>query len=139
MTEQINQNNSNVARLILHYDSVIRKYTLYEYELEQLKNACKNDNKDVFIACFFGAIPCILNFVAEMQQQQVYHFTLSLNLNLMFGIVGIILGIIFWRSWRISKTNIEEIIKQIKSRPAIEIAKIINVEEIPETKNSVDT
>ena len=106
---------------IIHYDPTRVDYTLSESELEKIKSASSNTWKDFFILCVSVGAPCSINAIAEIQSQTAFAATLSLNLNLMFGIVGILLAVAFLIAWMKTKTDIDSIIKDIKNKPQIKI------------------
>jgi len=96
-------------------------FTLTGEELEQLKNSMQNSWKDFFIACLAVGFPCLINAISEVNQQTVFTATLSFNLNLVFGTLGIILGIIFLIVWQKTKTNSDLLIEKIINKPKISI------------------
>ncbi|MCK9362456.1 MAG: hypothetical protein M0P74_02465 [Syntrophales bacterium] len=103
----------------IHYDPERVDYSLTPSELENLQTACQSNWKDFFIGSFAVGIPCLINAISEISKQTSYQTTLSINLNLISGILGIIMGVFFLIGWNKTKTDISEIIGTIKEKPKI--------------------
>ena len=129
--------NNPSTKSYIHYDPERVDYSLTKDELENIKNIGQNNWKDFTIACLSIGIPCLINGISEIRSQASFHITLSMNLNLIVGIIGIILGLGFLIAWQRSKKSINDIIERIKNKPRIEFTpQVTNVGEISsETKN----
>lgn len=123
--------NPSSTKSFIHYDPERVDYSLSKDELENIKNIGQNNWKDFSIACLGVGIPCLINGISEIRSQEAFRVTISMNLNLIIGGIGIILGIAFLIAWQKSKKSMNEIIEQIKNKPRIEFApQITNVGEI---------
>ncbi len=109
-----------MGTIFIHINPDREVYSLTEDELEKMKNASNNSWKDFSLVCFAIGVACILNAITEVCKQDEFHTTLSFNLNLVFGFLGIILGICFLIVWQRTKKYLDDIIKQIKVKPKIE-------------------
>ena len=115
MTEQASQS-------YIHYDPKRIDYSLSEEELQNLASAGQNSWKDFCVFCFAVGIPCTINAVVEINKQVTFSPTLSFNINLVVGIVGIFLGIAFAIAWKKSKTTVSNLIEKIKNKPKVPIS-----------------
>ena len=80
-----------------------------------------NNWKDFCIFCFALGIPCAINAVVEVSKQETFVSTLSFNINLIIGIVGIFLGVAFAIAWRNSRVTVRSLMEKIKSKPKMPI------------------
>jgi nitrogen fixation/metabolism regulation signal transduction histidine kinase len=96
-------------------------YTLTGEELEQLKSSMQNSWKDFCIACLALGFPCLINARSEASQQKVFSPTLSFNLNLVIGLIGVLFGIIFLILWQKTKGSCDRVIEKIINKPKISI------------------
>jgi hypothetical protein len=96
-------------------------YTLTGEELEQLKSSMQNSWKDFCIACLALGFPCLINAISEASQQKVFSPTLSFNLNLVIGLIGVLFGIIFLILWQKTKGSCDRVIEKIINKPKISI------------------
>lgn len=101
----------------IHHDPDRDLYAVSEEELEGLVEGGRSLWKDVCIASLSLGIPTILNAIADTAQQTSFQLDLPLFLNYLFGILGIVLGIIFGFAWRQSAKRTKEKIAKIKSKP----------------------
>ena len=125
--------NSSPQKIFIHYDAERVDYSLSKDELENIKSIGQNNWKDFSIACFAVGIPCLLNAISEVSQQKVFSITLSFNLNLVIGLLGIVLGVAFLFAWQRTKSNFDEIIKRVKDKPKVELMPLVtNIGEIQE-------
>ncbi len=125
--------NASSQKIFMHYDPEIVCYSLTKEELSNIKNVSQNNWKDFSIACFCVGIPCSINAFSEAYKPGQFQVTLSFNLNLVFGILGVVLGIVFLITWLSTKSSIDEIIKGIKNKPKMEIIpQVSNIGKIEE-------
>ena len=113
--------NSASPKSYIHYDPERIDFSLTGEELETLKHSSQNSWKDFFIGSFAVGIPCLLNAISEINKQQTFTPTLSLNLNLVLGVVGIVLGAAFLTAWRKTVKDVDRLIAKIKSKPKVEM------------------
>lgn len=111
--------NSKKAKSYIHYDPERVDFSLTGQELDQIINPSYNYYKDFCILSFALGIPCLINAIVEISKQQKFESTLSFNINLVVGIVGIFLGIFFAFSWSRSHRSTSKIIEKIKNKPKI--------------------
>ncbi len=103
----------------IHYDLERVDFSLSGEELEKLSSMSQNSWKDFCILCLAVGTPCMVNAVVEANKQQQFEATLSFNINLVIGIVGIVLGIAFGIAWWKSRGSVAALIKRIKSKPKV--------------------
>ena len=115
MTEQAHQS-------YIHYDPNRVDYSLSGEELQNLAKAGQNNWKDFCIFCLAVGIPCTINAVVEVSKQEVFSPTLSFNINLVVGIVGIFLGIAFANAWQKSRDTVSNLIEKIKNKPKVPVS-----------------
>ena len=115
MTEQAPQS-------FIHYDPERIDYSLSEEELTNIANAGQNSWKDFCILCFAVGIPCTINAVVEVSKQVTFNPTLSFNINLVIGIVGIFLGIAFAFAWKKSAVTVSDLLEKIKKKSKMPIS-----------------
>ena len=115
MTEQTHQS-------YIHYDPERIDYSLSLVELENIANAGQNTWKDFCIFCFAVGIPCTINAMVEVGKQEVFVPTLSFNINLVVGIIGIIIGIAFAFAWKKSSVTVSNLLEKIKNKPKVPIS-----------------
>lgn len=96
-------------------------YVVSESELNSLAEGGANCSKDFFFACLGVGLPCVINAIAEIRGMEKFVPTLSFNINLVVGLVGIVLGISFGFSWRKSFVEITKLKNDIKGRPKMRI------------------
>lgn len=125
--------NNPSTKSYIHYDPERVDYSLNKDELENIRHASQNNWKEFSIACLAVGVPCVINAISEIFRQETFKVTLSFNLNLVVGIIGIVLGIAFLRAWQKTKKNLDEIIKTIKDKPKFEFtADTTNIGEMEE-------
>lgn len=123
--------NNPSTKSYIHYDPERVDYSLSKDELENIRHASQNNWKDFSIACLAVGVPCVINAISEIFRQETFKLTLSFNLNLVVGIIGIVLGIAFLLAWQKTKKNLEEIIKTIKDKPKFEFTpSVTNIGEM---------
>jgi len=96
-------------------------YALTGEELEQLQSVIQNNWKDFCIGSFALGIPCLINAISEVSKQQEFVPTISFNVNLVFGILGLALGTFFLILWKKSKKQVDILLEKIKNKPKISI------------------
>ena len=105
----------------IHYDPERVDYAISEGELNELRRCTDNLWKD-FCLVFGGlGIPCVVNAINEVRGMQTFNATLSFNLNLVVGIVGIALAIVFGIAWKRTKKSADKIVAAIKDKPKIRL------------------
>lgn len=103
----------------IRYNAERIDYTLSGEELEQLKNISSNTWKDFCIACFSFGIPCIINSIVEINNQDSFKVTLSIFLNSISGFLGITLGVFFLISWLKTKKSFSILLDKIEKKPIV--------------------
>jgi len=114
MTEQLHHS-------YIHYDPSRVDYSLSEEELQNLANGGQNNWKDFCIFCFAVGIPCMINAIVEVSKQEKFVSTLSFNINLVVGLIGILLGAAFAVAWKKSRVTVNDLIRKIKDKPKIPV------------------
>lgn len=116
----------------IRYDPERVDYALTGEELENLQNNTQSNWKDFSIGSIAVGIPCTINAFTELGKQTIFEPTLSFNINLVIGILGLVLGSIFFILWRKSKRDNLLLLEKIKNKPKISIvsfnAKINKIE-----------
>ena len=126
-----------MGRVFIRYERDRVDYSLTKEELENLKNACNSHWKDFSLTSLAIGIPCTINAVSEMTSQETFQPNLALNLNLVFGVMGIALSMVFLIIWRIKKKNLNDIIKQIKRKPKLDLTPLMaNASKKKDTQHS---
>jgi len=105
----------------IHYDPNRVDYSLTDEELQNLANAGNSNWKDFFIFCLAVGIPCAINAAVEISKQDTFVSTLSFNVNLIVGILGIILGAAFGIAWHRTRTTTDSLIEKIKNKPKVPV------------------
>jgi len=113
--------SQKTTQAYIHYDPERVDYSMTGQELDQLKNASSNHWKDFCIISFSLGVPCLINAIVEISKQDQFVTTLSFNLNLVVGIIGLFLGIAFAIAWRRSHTSIVKLIEVIKNKPKMPV------------------
>jgi len=99
----------------IHFDAERIVFCLSEGDLEKFRSAAYNLWKDCFMLCFPLGIAGILNGIAGTKKP--FDLTLSLFLNYLIGGISLLLSIVFFIAWMLSKANLKNLIDQIKKRP----------------------
>ena len=107
-------------RSYLHYDPERVDYAVSGEELEQLCQARQNLWKDVCLVLLPLGIACLLNAVADTQIP--LKLDLALFLNYLFGVLGLILGLVFGVAWRRSDQDFRSLVAGIREKPKVELA-----------------
>lgn len=105
----------------IHHDPDRVLYGLSEEELDNVANSSQPLWKDVCLVSLSIGIPTLINAIAITKIGDDFSVTLSLFLNYLFGVVGIILGLIFGIAWHRTRKSCKLIIDKIKSRPRTEL------------------
>ncbi|MBI2474002.1 hypothetical protein HYV70_05625 [Candidatus Uhrbacteria bacterium] len=105
----------------IHHDPDRILYSLSEDELENLSNQAQSLWKDVCLVSFSVGIPTVINAIAELSNQETFQITITIFLNILIGIMGIALGIVFAIAWHRSHKSIKNVMDNIKARPKIEL------------------
>jgi hypothetical protein len=115
-------------------------YTLTGEELEQLQNTIQNSWKDFCIGAFALGVPCLINSISEVSNQRIFVPTISFNINLVIGILGLSLGFVFLVLWQKSKKQTDILLDKIKTKPKISIVRNdVEINQIIiDTENIVD-
>lgn len=120
-TESINLSTATPPANFIHYNPVRVDFAVSEAELNILQNGADSQWKDFCLACSGLGIPCFINAISEIRGMATFSLTLSTTLNLIFGTVGIVLGVAFGLAWKRSSTGVSQLITTIKGRPKIKI------------------
>ena len=115
----------SVSRSLIHYNPERIDYSLNEEEMQLIRNAAKNDWKDLSFLCFGLSIPCLLNAVSEFLKQSQGIFDWAIYVNFLIGSISAILGTVFLIAWMKSKTDIDEIFERIRNKPVIELSEVL--------------
>ena len=99
-------------------------YALTGEELEQLQNNSHSNWKDFCIGSIAVGVPCLINAFTELGKQQEFTPTLTFNINLVIGILGVVLGLMFLILWRKSKIECTALMDRIKNKPKISVVRI---------------
>lgn len=107
------------SRQYLHYNPDRTDYSLTADELARLESAGSNLWKDVCLVSASLGVSCVINAIAGTPTP----FTLSaaLFLNYLFGVLGLVLAIIFGVAWGKTHKGFHEIVGEIKKKPKMEI------------------
>jgi hypothetical protein len=117
--------NANLSENILHYDPQRIDYAISSLEIDSLKNFQTSIWKDVFFATSSLAIATLVNgIVLWLNLKKDEHLNLSIFLNLVVGCVCLIMGIISFSIWQSNKKSFDNLIENIKSKPAYKLPTI---------------
>jgi hypothetical protein len=106
----------------LHYEPERVDYSVTEAELEILERGNSPLWKDITLVMFPLGISALINAIAEIRTQQgEFRVTLQMLLNLIFGIVGILLGCAFGIAWKRSGKTFKDVIARLKAKPKLEL------------------
>ncbi len=116
------QAQSFQTKNFLHYDGERIDYAISNSELDELGQVSNNIWKDFCLTCIGVGIPCSINAISIVSKS-VANFspTLAFNLNALFGIIGIVLGLAFGIAWSKNKNSTKKIVDRIKEKPKIEL------------------
>jgi hypothetical protein len=117
--------NPQSAKQFLHYNLERTDYSIPPEELARLESAGSNLWKDICLISGPLGLSCIIYACAATSDP--FKLNLALFLNYLFGVVGILLSIVFGIAWSKSYTQFSSIIDKIKNKPKMEI--------IPSTTN----
>jgi hypothetical protein len=96
-------------------------YSVSEHELLSLMNSSQNSWKDFCIASAGVGIPCVINAVVGIKRAP-FEIDVSLFLNTLFGIIGVVLAIVFGILWKRTATNVAAIMEAIKNKPKLRLS-----------------
>jgi hypothetical protein len=99
----------------IHCDEDSTLYSVTEDELNSLVNKSQPLWKDVCLVSGSIGIPSLINFLSAIPTP--FKITLSLFLNALFGILGIVFAIIFGIAWKNTRNDTKEIIAKVKAKP----------------------
>ncbi|KMQ52208.1 hypothetical protein CHISP_0889 [Chitinispirillum alkaliphilum] len=134
--------NAQLPRCYIHYDPERIDYTLSEQELNELKDLSENNWKDFCIGCLGVGIPCAINAAVFYFDAASNNTTpsFSFNLNLIFAILGIVLGIAFLLSWIRTQKKSDKIVEKIKAKPRMQFPMNMQpVGQLPENNFGIPT
>lgn len=103
---------------ILHYDGSRTDYAVNNYELDLIKSAGFSLWKDIFLACCGVGIPTLINAYAIYSNinEDGDIWTNGFFVNLLFGLLALLLGIISAILWQRNKSDLDKIITKIKGK-----------------------
>lgn len=104
----------------IHYDPDRTLYALTNDELEGIISRPQPLWKDTCLVSVSIGLPFLINAIAQTQNQLVFKLDIILFLNYLFGVLGILFGIVFGFAWRRSSQDTKKLIERIKSRPRME-------------------
>lgn len=115
-----------VKRSILHIDPDTKYFAVSEGELNKLHSSKDSSDKEIWIACLSLGTPFIVNaFILltkiEIPQEGSLAIPLDLFINFLFGLLGIIIGTIFYARWRKLKKNEKSTLEEILKKKPYEI------------------
>lgn len=113
-------NDANTSNQI-HFDGENIYYALSEYEFKTIKNGVDNYWKELCIASWSIFIPLSINTIAEGKNLNWQSASWELFFNALFAFVTLILAITFSVAWRKSKNPLDEVIKNVESKPKFKI------------------
>ncbi len=119
MDDQTTTNIDIGSSSFIRYDPTRIDYTVNDSELKSLADSSQNLWKDVCLVSISIGIPCIINAVADTKNP--FSLTFPLFLNYLFGILGILLGIIFFIAWRKTLNTLKDVINRIKNKPMMAV------------------
>lgn len=105
---------------LIHYDPERIDYSVTDGELEQLSKGNTTLWKDFCLFCLALGVPCLINAIAATSLT-AFVLSLSLFLNYLFGVVGIILSIAFGIAWKKTHKGTTDLITVIKNKPKFEL------------------
>ncbi|MFA6391965.1 MAG: hypothetical protein WCW66_04425 [Patescibacteria group bacterium] len=123
----------------IHHDPDRTCYSVTEDELNNIVEKAQPLWRDVCIASLFFGLPTFINAIAETTKQNAPEFTWSLLLNYIFGILGLVLAIIFGIAWKRSHKSTKDLVDKIKAKPKIELnPSTSNVGALDEVKKEIE-
>lgn len=111
-----------VGATYIHYQPERVEYAVSEGELTAL---CEHTNivwKDFCIACTTVGIPCLINAIVAAHRTNPFTVTLEFNLNALFGVVGLALGLAFGIAWWRTHRSVASVVAAIKAKPKIQLS-----------------
>jgi hypothetical protein len=109
----------NTGKRFIHYDPDRTDFAVSEDELHQLQNAGSNLWKDTCLVLGSLGIPSIINALHDTPDPFV--LSVSLFLNYVVGILGIVLSLVFAVAWYRSSRNVQAVIDKIMAKPRHEL------------------
>jgi hypothetical protein len=106
----------------IHYQPERVEYAVSEGELTALCEHTNNVWKDFCIACTSVGIPCLINTMVAAVRTNPFTVTLEFNLNALFGVVGLILGLAFGIAWWRTHRSAARVAAAIKAKPKMRLA-----------------
>jgi hypothetical protein len=113
----------------IHMDRERLDYAVTRAELNELCNAAGNTWKDFCLVAVSLAIPCLINAITDIQQQQSsFDLTVEIFLNSLIGVVAIGLGVPFAIMWRKTAIRVKTLRQAIEDKPKVEV--VVDDDEI---------
>ena len=106
----------------IHYQAERVEYAVSEGELTMLCEHTNNIWKDFCIACTSVGIPCLINAILAAVRTNPFTVTLEFNLNALFGVIGLVLGLAFGIAWWRTHRSAATVAASIKAKPKIRLA-----------------
>lgn len=91
-------------------------------ELKGLANQSQPLWKDICLISVSVGIPTLINAIAETASQEKFSLSITLFLNYLFGIIGVLFFVIFGIAWRKSHKSTKSLIEKIQERPQIPLS-----------------
>lgn len=107
-------------RSYLLYNPERIDYSVTGEELERLRGG-QSLWKDFCLVFASLGVPCLINAIADTQKMPSFTLSLSLFLNYLFGVLGILLAVVFGIAWHRSHQSFSSLIEAIKSKPKLEL------------------
>lgn len=107
------------SKQYLHYNPEWTDYSITPEELTHLQEAGSNLWKDICLVSAPVGLSCLINAIGATISP--FKLDLPLFLNYLFGVVGLVLALIFGIAWSKSARRFTSLINQIKNKPKMEI------------------
>ena len=113
--------NIKDAASYIHYQPERVDYTISDGELAQLRQCTDNLWKDFCLFSTGAGVPCLINAISEAVSKKPFQPTLSFNLNLVIGVIGLLLGLAFGIAWYRSSQSATTVVASIKNKPRMRL------------------
>ena len=110
----------NAGKRFIHYDPDRTDYSVTPEELRSFQDAGANIWKDACLVLGALGVPCFINALAATPSP--FQLSASLFLNYFFGVIGLVLSVIFGIAWWKSAQTVRALVDRIKSKPRHELA-----------------
>jgi hypothetical protein len=111
-----------IGATYIHYQPERVEYAVSEAELTLLCEQTNNIWKDFCIVCTSVGIPCVINAIEAAVRAKPFTATLDFNLNALFGLVGLVLGLAFGIAWYRTHRSATNVANAIKAKPKVRLS-----------------